>query len=48
MAVFVIDSSITAAWCFKEEATAYTEGVLNAVSGVVEAVAQRVDHSSMR
>ena len=42
MAVFVIDSSIAASWCFKDEATDYTEGVLNAVSGLREAVAQRL------
>ena len=42
MAVFVIDSSISAAWCFKDEATAYTEGILIVVSGVGEAVAPRL------
>jgi predicted nucleic acid-binding protein len=42
MAVLVIDSSITAAWCLKEETTAYTEGILSAVSGLIEAAAPRL------
>lgn len=42
MAIFVIDSSIAAAWSFKEEATAYTEGVLDAVSSFDEGVAPRL------
>ena len=42
MAAFVIDSSIAAAWCFKEESTDYTEGILTAVSGLGEALAPRL------
>jgi predicted nucleic acid-binding protein len=42
MASFVIDSSIAAAWCFKDETTDYTEAVLNAVSGSDEGVAPRL------
>src|SRR2546426_3483314 len=29
MASFVIDASATLPWCFEDEATAYTEGLLN-------------------
>ena len=29
---FVIDASIATAWCFRDEATDYTEGLLQAVS----------------
>jgi predicted nucleic acid-binding protein len=29
MASFVIDASVTLPWCFDDEATAYTEGLLN-------------------
>ena len=29
MADFVIDASIAATWCFKDEATAYTENLLD-------------------
>jgi predicted nucleic acid-binding protein len=42
MVAFVVDSSIAAAWCFKDETTDYTEGVLNAVSGSGEGVAPRL------
>jgi predicted nucleic acid-binding protein len=28
---FVLDTSVTVAWCFEEETTPYTEGVLNAL-----------------
>ena len=42
MAVLVIDASITAAWCFKDETTDYTEGVLTAVSGFSDALAPRL------
>src|SRR5690242_15684484 len=38
----VIDPSVAAAWCFKDEATPYTEGVLSVVSGSDEAVAPRL------
>ncbi|MGH9627601.1 MAG: type II toxin-antitoxin system VapC family toxin [Bryobacteraceae bacterium] len=42
MGVLVIDASIAAAWCFKDETTDYTEGVLTAVSGDSDAVAPRL------
>jgi predicted nucleic acid-binding protein len=42
MAAFVIDASVAAAWSFKDETTDYTNGVLKAVSGPVEAVAPRL------
>lgn len=42
MAVFVIDSSIATSWAFKEEATEYTERVLDAVSGGIGAMAPRL------
>jgi len=42
MAVFVIDASLAAAWCFKDEATEYTENVLDAVSGPIAATAPRL------
>ena len=42
MAVFIIDASIAATWCFKEEATDYTENILDAVSGLIEATAPRL------
>ena len=29
MASFVIDASATLPWCFEDEATAYTEGLLS-------------------
>jgi predicted nucleic acid-binding protein len=42
MADLVIDASIAAAWCFKEETTGYTDRVLIAVSGFFAAVAPRL------
>jgi predicted nucleic acid-binding protein len=42
MADFVIDASIAATWCFKDEATAYTENLLDAVAGSLEAIAPRL------
>ena len=39
MANLVLDASIAAAWCFKEETTQYTNGVLLAVSEFAEAAA---------
>jgi predicted nucleic acid-binding protein len=35
---FVIDSSITMAWCFEDEKTSYTESVLDAVAAGAAAV----------
>ncbi len=42
MAVFVVDASIAATWCFKEEATDYTNGILDAISELSEALAPRL------
>lgn len=42
MAGLVIDSSIAGAWCFRDEATTYTESVLQAVSGPFDAIAPRL------
>ncbi|MEJ7609001.1 MAG: type II toxin-antitoxin system VapC family toxin [Bryobacteraceae bacterium] len=42
MAVLVIDSSITAAWCFPDERTSYTQAVLYAIGKPIEAVAPRL------
>ena len=42
MANLVIDSSVAAAWCFQEEATSYTEGVLSTVAAADEALAPRL------
>jgi predicted nucleic acid-binding protein len=39
---FVIDSSVAAAWCFRDEATEYTEKLLDAVSGFTDAMAPRL------
>lgn len=35
---FVLDASVALAWCFNEERTAFTEAVLDAMSGGAEAV----------
>jgi predicted nucleic acid-binding protein len=42
MGRIVIDASIAASWCFREEATDYTEAALNAVAGSTEAIAPRL------
>ena len=42
MADFVVDASIAAAWCFKDEATPYTEAVLDAITGPATAAAPRL------
>lgn len=42
MAGFIIDSSLAAAWCFPDEGTDYTNGVLQALSGSAEAIAPRL------
>jgi len=42
MARFVIDASIAATWCFKDESTAYSDAVLEAVTGPSEALAPRL------
>jgi predicted nucleic acid-binding protein len=39
MPAFVIDSSITAAWCFPDEHTTYTQDVLRALATPLEAIA---------
>jgi predicted nucleic acid-binding protein len=42
MPALVIDASITAAWCFPDERTDYTNAVLRAISTPLEAVAPRL------
>ena len=42
MADFVLDASVAAAWCFTDETTPYTEGVLSAVSGQMDATVPRL------
>lgn len=42
MADLVIDASLSAAWCFEDETTDYTEGVLTAVSETADAIAPRL------
>jgi len=42
MAALVIDSSLTAAWCFPDERTDYTNAVLQAISAPLEALAPRL------
>lgn len=39
MAGFIIDSSLAAAWCFPDEGTEYTNGVLKLLSSSAEAIA---------
>ena len=42
MADLVIDASLASAWCFPDERTDYTNGVLHAVSSSMEAFAPRL------
>jgi predicted nucleic acid-binding protein len=42
MALFVLDASLAASWCFRDEATSYTEAVLSAVSALTEATAPQL------
>lgn len=42
MAGFIIDSSLAAAWCFPDEGTEYTNGVLKLLSSSAEAIAPRL------
>jgi predicted nucleic acid-binding protein len=42
MADFVLDASIAATWCFEDEATDYTQNILNAVSGTLNGTAPRL------
>ncbi len=42
MAALVIDDSLASAWCFPDERTAYTNGVLQAISSFVEGTAPRL------
>jgi predicted nucleic acid-binding protein len=37
--LFVLDASVTLAWCFPDESTAYTEGVLDLLATGTEATA---------
>jgi predicted nucleic acid-binding protein len=41
-AAVVIDASIASAWCFPDEQTDYTQSVLRAVSGSIDALAPRL------
>jgi len=38
----VLDASVTLAWCFPDESTAYTEAVLDSLAGGAEAVAPAI------
>ena len=42
MSRFVLDASITAAWCFADETTAYTEAVLEMLAAGGEALAPAI------
>ncbi len=42
MAALVIDASLASAWCFPDERTGYTNGVLQAISSFMEATAPRL------
>lgn len=42
MADLVIDASLASAWCFPDERTEYTNGVLQAISSSLEAFAPRL------
>ncbi len=42
MGRIVIDASIAASWCFRDEATDYTEAALNAIASSTEAIAPRL------
>ena len=42
MALFVVDSSVAAAWCFPEEHSGYANAVLQAMLPPVEAAAPRL------
>src|SRR5580658_6170091 len=42
MPAMVIDASLSAAWCFPDERTDYTNAVLQAISAPLEAVAPRL------
>lgn len=42
MGALVIDASLASAWCFPDERTGYTNGVLQAISSSVEGTAPRL------
>lgn len=42
MANLVLDASLASTWCFPDERTSYTNGVLQAISSSVEAFAPRL------
>ena len=42
MSALVIDASLASAWCFPDERTSYTNGVLRAISSSVEGTAPRL------
>jgi hypothetical protein len=39
---FVLDDSVTVAWCFEDEATAFTAGVLDLISAGARALAPAI------
>jgi predicted nucleic acid-binding protein len=42
MARLIVDASLACAWCFPDEQTEYTQAVLRAVSGSIDALAPRL------
>jgi predicted nucleic acid-binding protein len=42
MSSLIVDASVASAWCFPDEQTDYTNGVLRAVSGFLNAIAPRL------
>ena len=42
MPAVIVDASLACAWCFPDEQTDYTHGVLRAVSGMFDATAPRL------
>jgi hypothetical protein len=42
MSAFVVDATIASAWCFPDERTVYTDGVLQAVISSLEIVAPQL------
>jgi predicted nucleic acid-binding protein len=48
MAAFVIDASLAAAWCFPDEHTDFSNGVLHTVAQSLAAVAPRLSDYEVR
>lgn len=42
MARLIVDASLACAWCFPDEQTDYTQAILRAVSGSIDALAPRL------